>query len=88
MKAPKTAEEQYIDLGWKLLLWKGLYYNPCLFSPEAHKLKVEDEEYDVHEATYKALAKQLNLPASASVMVGFDMTRPSCRLVLSKWGKK
>jgi NAD-dependent DNA ligase len=42
---------------------------------------LSDYDYDMLEKEYEALVVKLGLPNSASEMVGFDETRPSCRLI-------
>jgi NAD-dependent DNA ligase len=76
-----TDLELYCDLAWKILEAKCLYY---VFD----KPKLTDYEYDMMERQYDALAEKLNLPKTASDMVGFNPDRPSCKNVMLKVGYK
>lgn len=71
------SERRYIELGWKILEAKYRYYK--LDDP-----LLQDHEYDAMEREYDTLAKKLNLDPTASDMVGFDETRPSCQVVMHK----
>ena len=69
--------KKFTKLSWELLEQRCRYYqldDPIL----------EDHAYDKLEREYEALAKELNLEPSASNMVGFDLKRPSCAVVLEK----
>lgn len=78
VRRPKSdREKQFIRLGWRLMEAKFLYYKmdaPIL----------QDHEYDLLEREYDALAKELNLPPTASDMVGFNAGRASGALVADK----
>jgi len=69
----EEENNRYIELSWKLLEYKCRYY--------MWGNSIPDAEYDALEAEYIKLADQLELPKSASNMVGFSLDRPSCRLV-------
>ena len=71
--------KRFIALGWLLLEHKARYYGAVDFEP------ISDSEYDKLEEEYKALALELGKTPTASDMVGFDMGRPSCRLVVKKF---
>lgn len=45
---------------------------------------IGDQEYDQLEEEYKALCAYLDIPTSATDMVGFDFNRGSCKLVHHK----
>lgn len=73
--------KKFTELSWIILEAKYEYYwldNPSL----------EDYEFDLIEREYIKLAKELNLPPTASDMVGFDFKRPSCALVQRKYVDK
>lgn len=72
----ERKRKRFIGLAWWLLEAKYIYY--C--TPKGVKCP-SDGEYDKYEAEYKELAKTLNLEPTASDMVGFDESKPSCRLV-------
>lgn len=71
--------KRFLELGWRLLEHKYRYYILC--RPE-----IQDHEFDALEAEYRALASDLGRAPSASDMVDFDMSRPSCQLVAGKIG--
>lgn len=74
----KTDQESFVELSWWIVEQKMHYYH-------LKRAIVADEYYDKLEAEYKALAIKLGLKAYASDMVGFDITRASCRLALEKY---
>lgn len=78
VKRPKSEDERlFIQIGWKILQAKFQYYimdDPLL----------TDQEYDMLEREYDRLAKALGVPPTASDMVGFNQTRPSCALVADR----
>lgn len=74
----KKYHERFVELGWKILECKAEYYG-CVDLPT-----MTDEEYDKIEDEYRGLAKKLNMSPTAADMVGFDLYRPSCRLVMNK----
>ena len=76
-KSQKTDDERFIELGWLLLEHKCRYYVTI-------RDIIPDAEYDKLEDEYKALAKKLGRASTACDMVGFDLSRPSCMLVLHK----
>lgn len=69
--------KRFQELGWQVLEHKCRYY--VFMRPI-----ISDFEYDMIEKEYDALAKELGVPPTASDMVDFDDSRPSCRLVLDK----
>jgi len=76
----KKKKLRFFKLGWEILGHKFLYYEGA-----KHKLNnkvVADEKYDAIEDEYKTLAQELDLPTTASDMVGFDSSRPSCKMVM------
>lgn len=73
----EIKKARYVKLGWELLEHKCRYYimsNPI----------IEDYDYDMLEKEYEALAEELGLPKSATDMVDFDTSRPSCQRVMQK----
>lgn len=70
-------KQRYVELGWKILEAKYRYY-------VLDKPRLQDFEYDMMEKEYDKLADELGLPKSASDMIGFDETRPSCIEVIAK----
>jgi hypothetical protein len=83
----KISREQATKIlnkfSWQILENKFKYYEGAKF-----KLKpIEDVEYDRLEDKYIKLAKMLNIEPTATNMVGFDYSRPSCRLVFEKLTK-
>ena len=48
------------------------------------ELHLSDLDYDKVELEYRKLAEELGVKASACDMVGFDLERASCRLVVSQ----
>lgn len=70
--------KEAITLGWRILESKYIYY--CLGGE--HPLAINDAEYDRMERKYQALCKELNMEPSASNMVGFSKSKPSCQLVM------
>lgn len=68
-------KERFAKLSWFILECKYCYYCRPQFKHPS------DTEYDKVEEEYKAIAAQLGVEPSASNMVGFDLNRPSCRLV-------
>ena len=76
----KKNKMRFFKLGWELLGHKFLYYKGSDY--KLGNKVINDSEYDDIEDEYKELAKELDLPTSASDMVGFKETRPSCRMVM------
>ncbi len=76
-KKKLTDEERFNELGWLLLEHKCRYYVTI-------QDVIPDAAYDRLEDEYKALAQKLGRYPTASEMVGFDLNRPSCRLVLHR----
>ncbi len=77
-RRPKTPDmKRFIKLGWEILEAKFRYY-------ELDDAVLSDSEYDRMEKEYEALGLKLGIDTDARYMVGFDMTRPSCRLAADK----
>lgn len=77
-RRPKSdKEKRFIKLGWQLIEHKFRYY-------QLDEAIIEDHEYDKLEREYDGLAHELELEPTASDMVGFDMTRPSCSAAADK----
>lgn len=70
-------KKRFAKLSWTILEHKYRYY--ILDSPI-----IEDFEYDLLEREYESLAKKLSLDPTATNMVGFDLSRPSCKTVAEK----
>ncbi len=68
---------RFLDLSWELLEHKCRYY---MFSNPI----INDYAYDKLEKEYEALALDLGKPPSATDMVDFDVSRPSCRRVYDR----
>ena len=77
--------EQFVQLSWRLLEYKLMYYNPDrVHSSWNEALTIPDSDYDQLESQYKTLGNSLGLPLSVTEMVDFDFSRPSCKLVMKK----
>ena len=80
--------KEFIALGWWILEQKALYYlghgNNDIHPSWMEHYAVPDHVYDRKEKRYEALAFRLERDPTASNMVGFNDSRPSCQLVLSK----
>lgn len=88
-KKKQSSEQRFIELAWKTLEYKLCYYRPELVHPSRIKeLTITDIEYDMMEGEYRQLAAELGLNATAANMVDFDVSKPSCRLVMSKMGSE
>lgn len=72
---------ELINLSWKILEHKCLYY---MFNDPI----LEDHEYDILERRYELLCKESGVDPTASDMIGFDMRRESCQLVIEKIRRK
>jgi len=70
--------DRFNKLSWLILECKYCYY----LKPEYDHLS--DLDYDKVELEYRKLAEELGVKASACDMVGFDLERASCRLVVSQ----
>ena len=82
-----TDEQKYIQLGWRIMELKLMYYLPELVHKSWHQhLTLTDHQYDVIENDYVTLCNKLGKEPTASNMVEFDINRSSARLVLSKYG--
>lgn len=77
----ESKKGRFVKLGWEILEHKCRYY--ILDEPV-----IRDYDYDMLEKEYESLALELGLEPSATNMVGFDDTRPSCQRVLNKLLKK
>ena len=73
--------ERIVYLSWKILDAKYWYYYRS--DP-----KLQDYEYDMMEKEYEALCKIAGVDPTASDMVDFDESRPSCQAVMYKFGTK
>lgn len=73
--------KRFIELSWKILECKFLYYEGAKHGLPASTIP-KDSEYDALESEYNDLAKELGKDPTASGMVGFNQKRPSCKLVM------
>ena len=81
-----TDETKYIELSWRIIEAKLMYYRADLVDKSWHEhLTVTDQQYDAIEDAYRKVCKLLDKECYAISMVGFDDTRASARLVLSKY---
>ena len=80
-KATTPKEQRFVQLGYLLLTHKFHYY-------VRGQSIIADEAYDKLEEEYKQLAVELNQKPTASNTVGFDMTRPVCRMIAEHLEKK
>jgi|TARA_Y100000310_G_scaffold77219_1_gene73802 NAD-dependent DNA ligase len=82
----ELAEEEeikrFVELSWKILENKFVYYK----RPDLPG--VSDNMYDEMESEYRQLAEKLELEPTATNMVGFVASRPSCQLVIKKFDKQ
>lgn len=86
-------KQRHALISWSLIEWKLMYYYPEKIAPEFHeKLTVPDAIYDQMEQEYLLLCERLDLPntlvhkVEGAGMVEVDFTKPSVKLVLSKYG--
>lgn len=94
--------QQLINLSWRLIEYKLMYYRPELVAMEHwDKLVIPDDIYDMLEKMYLRLCLELDLPNSlvhkdypefsnvkGEGMMEVDLNRPSVQLVLKKYGVK
>jgi hypothetical protein len=79
----------FVQISWKLLEYRLMYYHPDKVHPSWHDdLVILDSNYDQLEAEYKRLADELGVAKTVSDMVDFDFSRPSCQVVMKKLGKE
>ena len=79
-KKVSDKKKKFFKLGFEIIGHKFLYYEGA-----NHGLSgkvIADSKYDALEDEYKKLADELDLPTTASDMVGFDSSRPSCKMVM------
>ena len=82
-KTSKSDKERQIELSWQILEHKWRYYEGVKLGV----VPIADEEYDKLESEYKNLCEKLWVTPTASDMVGFDYSRPSCKLVVERMMK-
>ena len=76
-------KERYVELRWKLLEYKAMYYLPEKIHPSRHQqLTISDSEYDALEKEMLALDESLGY--NNGRIVGFPSDKPSGELVLKK----
>lgn len=78
-EADKKKKLKLAKLAWQILGLKFLYYEGA---NNGIKESVPDSEYDAIEDEYKELCEELDEEPTACNMVGFDSSRPSCRMVM------
>lgn len=76
----EEAKARFVQLSWKILEWKFLYYEGAKYGLKS----IPDETFDKHEATYRKLAGLLKLEPTAAEKVGFPWDTGSGRLVADK----
>lgn len=81
MRDTDKQKARFITLSWQLLEHKCRYY---MFNSPS----IQDFEFDKLEAEYRQLAQELGLEPTASDMVDFDTSRPSCQRVYEKISKE
>jgi len=69
--------DRFIELNWLLIEHKYRYY--VMINPI-----ITDYEFDMMEKEYRELAEELDVPPTASDMVGFDDSKFSSQLVINK----
>jgi len=80
---------EFVQMSWKLLEYRLMYYHPDKVHPSWHdELTVPDSDYDLLEAQYKRVAEELGVVQTITHMVDFDLSRPSCKLVMKKLAKE
>jgi hypothetical protein len=97
-----AARQRYIDLGWKIIEWKLMYYQPeRVHESRRAALTIPDEEYDEAEREYLKLCLKLKLPNTvvhktypgfekvdhSLAMMEIDLRRPSVQLAARKLGR-
>lgn len=71
-------DQEFIELSWKLLKAKVIYYlYPC-------RDNISDFEYDHLERQYLKGCKELHKENTIQNMVEVDQNRPSVKLVINK----
>jgi hypothetical protein len=95
------ARQRHIDLGWKIIEWKLMYYRPEMVHPSWRAdLTISDEDYDEAEQDYLYHCAKYKLPNTVvhktypglekidyrHAMVEVDLSRPSVQLVVKKLG--
>lgn len=70
--------EELAKLSWKILEAKYWYYRRS-------EPRLSDYDYDMLEKEYERLCEKLNIVPTASNMVDFDESRPSCKHVILKF---
>jgi hypothetical protein len=102
MPSSSKDEQEFRELGWRLIEWKVSYYKPEVVHPTRSKdCVVTDEVYDAAEVRYLTLCRKLNqlntivhkgwpgfedLTEAGHAMMEGDETRPSVQLVMAKLG--
>lgn len=99
---PTRAERRHVELSWRLIEYKAMYYAPELVHASWHDhLTVSDELYDGLEVRYLGLCRETGRPNTivhkaypgyddvpGDGMMEIDRDRPSVRLVLRKLAEK
>jgi hypothetical protein len=102
MRRLSAAAKRRLELGWRIIEWKLMYYHPEKVHPSRRAdYTISDEAYDEAEREYLTLClklKKINsvvhktYPGFEKVdhsyaMMEVDLSRPSVQLVLRKLGK-
>lgn len=74
---PKNIRLKIAKLSWQILEHKFKYYMGSAYGIKS----VPDHIYDEVEDKYKKLCKKYGVEPTASSMVDFDVSKPSCKLV-------
>lgn len=81
-----TEYDRLVYLSWRILEMKMVYYRPELTSKRnVVYLSVSDAEYDALEDEYRKLCTKLGKEPTAADMVGFDVNRACCKIVIEKY---
>lgn len=78
----KNIEKEHIELSWKILYHKALYYE-LPHKKKYDPLRISDDMFDSIAKRYEKLCKILNKKPTA-LCVGFDRTKPSHITALAK----
>jgi len=76
-------KHEFIELGWKILYHKCLYYE-LAGNSRCDYLRISDSAFDSLEGRYLHLAKILKERPTAHEQVGFSLAKGSGHMVLGK----
>lgn len=82
----KKVKARCSRLAWEILGHKFMYYEGAkhILENGEDTLRdkcIDDSKYDAIEDEYRGLCEELGEEPSAADMVGFDSSKPSCRMV-------